>query len=235
MSAVDVFRYAGQQVRTVLIDGEPWFMASDVCSVLEISNPSQAMTRLDADEVTLISNEGRPLNVINEPGLYSLILGSRKPEAKAFKRWVTHEVLPQIRRTGRFVQTEIEHRLPTSFADALRELAASVERQEALEAKVEADAPKVAAYDAWMDADGFYSMDAVAKILGLGRNRLFAQLREAGVIMIGSRRPYQQYMHHFELVAGTAPNGHAFETTKVLPSGVPFIAKKLGIDVAVAA
>ncbi len=92
------------KVRTVMIDGEPWFAAADVCNALDIRNPSQAISRLDEDEkiITLISNEGNQrgnpnVAVVNEPGLYTLILGSRKPEAKAFKRWITHEVLPAIR------------------------------------------------------------------------------------------------------------------------------------------
>lgn len=92
------------KVRTVMIDGEPWFVAADVCNALDIRNPSQAISRLDEDEkiITLISNEGNQrgnpnVAVVNEPGLYTLILGSRKPEAKAFKRWITHEVLPALR------------------------------------------------------------------------------------------------------------------------------------------
>lgn len=92
------------KVRTVMIDGEPWFVAADVCNALDIRNPSQAISRLDEDEkiITLISNEGNQrgnpnVAVVNEPGLYTLILGSRKPEAKSFKRWITHEVLPALR------------------------------------------------------------------------------------------------------------------------------------------
>ena len=108
-SALVPFDYEGRQVRTYTDDqGEPWFVAADVCSVLAISNVSQALSRLDGDEKTLISNEGgsqagpQSLNLINEPGLYALVLSSRKAEAKRFKRWVTHEVLPTIRRTGRY-------------------------------------------------------------------------------------------------------------------------------------
>lgn len=108
-SALVPFDYEGRQVRTYTDDqGEPWFVAADVCSVLAISNVSQALSRLDGDEKTLISNEGggqagpQSLNLINEPGLYALVLSSRKAEAKRFKRWVTHEVLPSIRRTGRY-------------------------------------------------------------------------------------------------------------------------------------
>ena len=94
------------EVRTTVIDGEPWFVAADVCRALAIGNPSMALDRLDDDERTLISIEGasngKPVNGVNEPGLYSLVLGSRKPEAKAFKRWITHEVIPAIRKTGSY-------------------------------------------------------------------------------------------------------------------------------------
>src|SRR5690606_8936963 len=104
------FRETGQAVRTVMVDGEPWFVAADVCAALGIGNPRQAVSHLDGDEVrqvpvTTTDGSGRtlPTNVINEPGLYSLILRSRKPEAKAFKRWITHEVLPAIRKTGGYI------------------------------------------------------------------------------------------------------------------------------------
>lgn len=96
-------------VRVVMRDGEPWFIASDVCRVLELGNVSQALTRLDEDERTLISNEGTPpagLNAISEAGLYSLVLSSRNTNAKPFKRWVTHEVLPSIARHGAYVDPD---------------------------------------------------------------------------------------------------------------------------------
>ena len=101
-------------VRIINRNGEPWFVAADVCSALDIGNPSQAITRLDDDErmTTLISNESAVtgksyLSFVNEPGLYSLVLGSRKPEAKQFKRWITHEVIPAIRKTGSY---SVEHK-----------------------------------------------------------------------------------------------------------------------------
>ena len=93
-------------VRVVQVDGEPWFVAADVCRALEISNSRDAVARLDDDEKgvgstdTLGGKQG--MQIINEPGLYTLVLGSRKPEAKTFKRWVTHEVLPAIRKTGSY-------------------------------------------------------------------------------------------------------------------------------------
>ena len=82
-------------------------MAADVCRALGLGNSSMAISKLDEDERTLISIEGAsnslPVNAVNEPGLYSLVLGSCKPEAKAFKRWITHEVIPEIRKTGGYI------------------------------------------------------------------------------------------------------------------------------------
>lgn len=102
-SSIVPFSYEGTQIRIIRNEnGDLWFVAADVCKVLEYGNPTQTLNRLDDDEVTLISNEGRPINIISESGLYALILGSRKAEAKTFKRWVTHEVLPTIRKTGQF-------------------------------------------------------------------------------------------------------------------------------------
>lgn len=94
--------FGRHEIRAVERDGEFWFMAADIAKALEIGNPTQAMTRLDEDEVTLISNEGSEVeaNFVSESGLYSLILGSRKPQAKPFKRWVTHTLLPTLRRQG---------------------------------------------------------------------------------------------------------------------------------------
>lgn len=115
-------------VRMVLKDGEPWFAATDVCKALEIGNPSQALTRLEEDEkmTTLISNESAvtgksSLAFVNEPGLYVLVLGSRKPEAKAFKRWITHEVIPSFRKHGLYAADELLAN-PDLFIKALQYL-----------------------------------------------------------------------------------------------------------------
>lgn len=95
------------EIRTVVIDGEPWFVAVDVCRALEIVNSRDALTRIDEDEkgVVLTDTPGgkQEVTTVNEPGLYSLVLGSRKPEAKAFKRWITHEVIPSIRKNGGYI------------------------------------------------------------------------------------------------------------------------------------
>lgn len=106
-NALQVFDYKGATVRTVEIDGDVWLVAKDVCDVLGIANARDAVSELDSDEKNTVviadGNRGNPnMNVINEPGLYKLTFKSRKPEAKEFTRWVTHEVLPQIRKTGSY-------------------------------------------------------------------------------------------------------------------------------------
>lgn len=99
------FEYEAWQVRIIQSeDREPWWVASDVCEILGLTNTTEALKGLDDDEKsTLRISEGGPeRNIINEPGLYSLIMRSNKPEAKRFKRWITHEVLPAIRKTGKY-------------------------------------------------------------------------------------------------------------------------------------
>lgn len=103
---VFTFPETAQVVRSMMIDTAPWWVARDVCTVLDIRNVADAMSSLDEDEkgVATADTPGGPqqMAIINEPGLYSLILRSRKPQAKAFKRWITHEVIPSIRETGRY-------------------------------------------------------------------------------------------------------------------------------------
>lgn len=98
------------EIRTTQINGEPWFVAVDVCRALDLSDTSKTLERLDDDEkgTSSIRTPGgkQKVSIINEPGLYSLVMGSRKPEAKAFKRWTTHEVIPSIRRHGAYMTPE---------------------------------------------------------------------------------------------------------------------------------
>lgn len=178
-NTLSVFSYIGQDVRTVQVDGEPWFVAADVCSVLDHSNPTMAVSSLDDDERGLRNVEtpygAQFMVVISEPGLYSLIIRSRKAEAKQFKRWITHTVLPEIRQTGSFVAIESPEQL---MARAL------VQAQATLEAKdlaIEELTPRANAWDALASAKGDYSVGDAAKMLAragipTGPTRLFGQL-----------------------------------------------------------
>jgi prophage antirepressor-like protein len=103
---IPLFSFESRDVRILQIDGDPWFVGVDVCEALGLSNPTEALKRLDDDELTSVQlrsgGQGREMNIISEPGLYALITSSKKDEVKRFKRWVNHEVLPQIRKTGRY-------------------------------------------------------------------------------------------------------------------------------------
>lgn len=172
-------------VRTVIREGQPWFVAADVCRVLEIE--PTATRRLDEDEKDTLrltqGTSGNPnVTIVNEPGLYSLVLGSRKPEAKAFKRWITHEVVPTIRKTGAYGLT-----LPQDYPSALRALADSYERENALQEQNAALLPKAYFADAVSNAVNLVPMAELSAYLykngvKIGRNKLMERLREEGFL-----------------------------------------------------
>lgn len=149
-----VFDYSGRQVRAITIDGDPWFVAVDVCKILDHSNHRMAVAGLDADEkgVSTTDTPGGPQStiIVSEAGLYALVMRSRRPEAKAFSRWVRHEVLPSIRRTGSYGAPQAA--IPQTYADALQlaaDQARMIDRQaseiETAQAKVAELEPRTAA------------------------------------------------------------------------------------------
>lgn len=177
------------EIRTVEINGEPWFVAVDVCRALELEDVNKALSRLDDDESTRIeiphpqSTEKRiVVNSVNEPGLYSLVLGSRKKEAKLFKRWITHEVIPSIRKTGSYSMT------PKDYASALRALADEVEKRERLEIenKIQGQIiteyqPKVDYYTEILNSTGTMTVSQIAKDYGMSAKQLNVILKEEHV------------------------------------------------------
>lgn len=185
MNELQVFNNAMfGNVRIILQDNEPWFVAKDVCDCLEHTNPTMALQRLDDDERAKL-NLGRQgeANVVNEYGLYSLVLSSRKPEAKEFKRWITHEVLPALRRTGSYSLN-----IPQTLPEALRAYADEVEQHNKTKALVEAQRPKVIFADAVSTSDTDILIGDLAKLLNqnghnIGQNRLFERLRNEGFLI----------------------------------------------------
>lgn len=192
------------EVRTVMVSGEPWFVVVDVCKALELSNPTVAVSRLDEDERSKF-NLGRQGEgtIVNEAGLYSLILGSRKPEAKAFKRWITHDVIPAIRKTGGYIQGEESMSDDDLIARALVMAQKKIElREQQLkekDAQLELQKPKVDFADHVTDSDNAIDMGTFAKYaqkqgITMGRNTLFKWLRDQGVLM-DNNVPYQRYLN----------------------------------------
>ena len=187
------------EVRTLVIDGEAWFIAADVCRALEIKNPSHALIRLDDDEkMTLVSNEGhsgkrggaQSFNAVNEPGLYSLVLSSRKSEARAFKRWVTHEIIPSIRKHGMYATDDVMEQLlnnPDHFVDMVVAYRDARKAQQALEEQAAINAPKVRFAECVETSHQSILVGELAKLMRqngvqIGQNRLFALLRDEGYL-----------------------------------------------------
>lgn len=163
------------EVRTILINSEPWFVAVDVCAALEITNSRDAVKRLDEDERnTVVITDGIRGNpnkvIINEAGLYSLILTSRKPEAKAFKRWITHEVIPMIRKTGAYMTTPVLERIqsdPAYIFEIATALLREHNRVTELETTLSIAQPKADYYDAFVNPDDCTNIRTTAKELGI--------------------------------------------------------------------
>ena len=193
MTDLALFTYADQQVRTVIVAGEVWFVVRDVCTVLGIANPSDALSRIDADGVgttEVIDSMGRTqsASIVNEAGLYELIFQSRKPEARDFRRWVTKDVLPQIRRSGSFGAPSVELDLTNHrHIDLIVQAAhAQMVRANDAEARVAELEPSAEAWNHLAQADGDYDVAEAAKVLArdlritIGRDRLFTLMAEMG-------------------------------------------------------
>lgn len=233
------FPTTGQSVRTLLVDGEPRFVAADVTAALDLGNPRSSLALLDDDEkgVHTMDTPGGPqqMVVVTEAGLYSLILRSRKPEAKAFKRWITHEVLPTIRRTGSYGAPV----MPT-LPEALRGWAAEVEAREEAEGRAEIAehrlheiSPAANSWSALAGANGDYSLRAAGQILSrdplitLGQNQLMTYLREiAWVDRHGE--PYQQHVKAGRLVRRPTSYDHPHTGEPRLSFQVRVTVKGLG-------
>lgn len=178
------------QLRVVKDDnGEPWFVAKDVCDALGIANNRDAMKALDDDEKNTVAIsdgiQGNPnKTIINEPGFYKLVLKSRKPEAKAFQRWVTHEVLPSIRKKGGYIAAAADETPEQIMARAVLLAQDTIARQKA---QIEELKPKALFADAVAASDGTCLVGELAKMMRqngvqIGQNRLFEKLRQDGYL-----------------------------------------------------
>ena len=209
---IQKFDFKGALLRTLTDEaGEPWFVAKDVCDVLELSNVGQALARLDDDEKSSITlNDGTPGNpnraIVSESGLYALVLASRKPEAHEFQRWVTHEVLPQIRKIGGYIPTSESDSDEDIMARAVLVAQKTIERKnqqlQAKDTQIKMLEPKARFADAVAASDGTCLVGELAKMLrqngmDIGQNRLFRLLQADGYLgKSGSNRnvPTQRAM-----------------------------------------
>lgn len=176
--ALFTFPETGQRVRVVEgPDGEPWFVARDVCDCLELVNTTRALCELDDDEKCELSefeSSGRRPLIISEPGLYSLILRSRKPQARTFKRWITHDVLPTLRRTGHYSMPAPSSAPAAIDADLARLM---LDRLTIIEQQLAPLKEKAGRFDAFLSVDGTASLTEAAKMLGMTAISLAKLLR----------------------------------------------------------
>lgn len=193
MNRLQIFNFESSDVRLLQKESETWFVAKDVCEILELSNVSMALQRLDEDEVTKFNLGGLSgeTNFVNEYGLYSLVLGSRKPEAKKFKRWVTHEVIPSIRKHGAYMTPETIEKALTD-PDTIIQLATNLKEERAkrmaAEVVIQNQKPKVLFADAVESSQSSILIGELAKLLkqndiDMGQNRLFEWLRSNGYLI----------------------------------------------------
>lgn len=223
----EVFNF-NQHALTVITDkeGEPWFIAKEVCDILKHTNVTMAMKMLSADEIAALNfaypgKQSRIINIVNESGLYSLIFKSTLKEAVTFRKWVTTEVLPKIRKTGRYEmadKTEMER-----IAEAV--ILAQKYLSEARE--------KVQFYDRVAIAENTHLIREVAKILKLpyGQNIFYRKLKELGILM-KNNEPYQQHVDagYFKVLLREYTSGEksfTSKTTVVTGKGIEWLEKKM--------
>lgn len=239
---VEVFTFARRHVRVIQVDGKPWFDASDVCEILGYSRARDALRMLDPEDrgahiVRGADGQNQSIQMVTEPGLYDLVLRSRRPDAREFKRWVTREVLPAIRRTG-------SYSIPQARAELTRieilEMALESERRAlAAEANVRELEPSAQAWDVLASTNSDYSVREAAHILNrdpdidTGQQRLFQILRDFGVID-ARNRPYASHAAHarlrpmYYLHPETGEKVPAQPQVRLTVAGLRYLHRKLG-------
>lgn len=243
MKDIQQFNFKGNQFRGLTDEqGDPWFFGKDACGILNIDT-NHLRDALDEDEITNLRNPevwnqpGRAPLIISEPGLYKLIMRSRKPEAKEFQRWVTHEVLPQIRKTGGYIPTTDVDDDMTILAKAVMIGRRTMEEQKrriaSQESRIRELEPKALFADAVAASDGTCLVGELAKMLrqnglDIGQNRLFRLLRDDGFLgksgantNVPTQKAMELGLFRIKETAVTHPDGHVTisRTPKVTGKG----------------
>lgn len=231
-------------------NGEPTFVAKDICAILDLGNPRSSIALLDDDEkgVHSVDTPGgkQQMTTVTEPGFYKLVMRSRKPEAKAFQRWVTHEVLPALRRDGGYMVARADETPEETMARALLLAQGTMERQKrriaGLEAENEEMRPKALFADAVAASDGTCLIGEFAKMLrqngvDVGQNRLFAMLREDGYLgkagqnrNVPTQRSMELGLFRIKETAITHSDGHVTinRTPKLTGKGQRYFLERYG-------
>ena len=236
------FEYGGQQVRVIDRDGDPWFVLADLCKVLELPNASMVARRVDPEMkgVNQIDTPGGPqqMAVVNEPGMYEVVIRSDKPEATAFRRWVTSAVLPSIRKTGSFAVPESREQL---LARAVIEAQAAIAEQTET---IRVLTPKANYVDVFVADGDLRLLRNVAKSIGVGEERLRNALIEHQWIYAEDATRWSEKKQQKEKVYRYSPmadkrqyftpvpvhdaprfRGEVMHTLKVTPAGAEALAR----------
>lgn len=189
------FQFESNNIRVIEQDGEPWFVAKDIASLLGYSNPRKAIRDHCIYSKAIGGNDSFPpidaqIRLIPEQDVYRLIMKSKLPAAQKFERWVMDEVLPSIRKKGSYSVADQGVKAPTSFKEALEVALRIEEQRERLEVKVKEDAPKVEFHDRVAQPLNTMTVAVAAKTLGTGRNKLYEFLRYQGWVQ-KNNEPYQ--------------------------------------------
>lgn len=243
MKTQQVFNFENNSIRTILVNDELYFVGKDVAEILGYKNVSRDINRhVDEEDRQNYQNgtfeSPRGLTIINESGLYSLILGSKLPKAKKFKRWVTSEVLPSIRKTGGYTN------VPPTFSEALRLAADTEEERARMEQQIKLDAPYTMFGKTVSNSDGAISIGEFCKIvyqkhgISIGRNKMFSWLRKKGYLISYGREknnPKQKYIEQGLFVSNPVivarTQGNIQEaTTLITGKGQVYFLEKLQED-----
>ena len=225
-------------IRTVIIDNEPWFVAKDVCNILGIANPTDALNKGLEDFERARFNLGRQgeANIVSESGFYTLVLRSRKPIAKPFRLWVTQEVLPQIRKTGGYIPIKESEPDELIMARAVQIANETIKHKDEIIAnqkkRIKSLEETEKDWKLLMDTKGTFSVNEIAHFIGIGEYTLFAYLRNIGLLFRnenGDNVPYERPLMKGKFMACPAisPDGKAHLQTRVYPKGISYITKLL--------
>ena len=235
MNTLQTFTFNGTTpVRTVFDDGQVKFVAADVCNALGLENPSKATTTLCEDEkgITIADTPGgrQPMITITESGLFALIFKSRKPEAQAFRKWVTGEVLPALRTTGTYTVAPQQAALPQNYLEALKALVTTTEQAESLKLTVAAQQPAVEFVERYVQASGLFGLRETAKLLNMGPQEFVKLCQQRHILFRegGTLQPYSEHLKagYFSVKTGEAGD-HAFTQTRVTAKGIEWLRRHL--------
>lgn len=247
--ALQVFSYNDKKLRTTEQNGVIWFVAKDVCDMLGHTNARKAVKSLDSDEKMTVTNSyshsgqrggAQFITFVNEPGMYKLIFKSRKSEAKEFTRWVTHEVLPQIRQHGMYLTdraAEIASSDPESFDKLLAKYVAECKKSQELQERINSDRAFTNLGHVVLALPGSMTVQAAAHFLAqygfdIGQNRLFKKCREEGFLCKRKGRQYNQPTQKAieRGLFNSEINGGFRPIAMVTPKGLSYLTEKFAVE-----